>query len=196
MAEPTPRFSPEPEPLPIHRRRTDALEQRTEVIDTDPEKAKTLLAAVHGLTLAGESVRAIAELLKLTPGQVTFAQRVLRARGELADHAAHAIEQFKHEGIIAAIEGATEKIRNGDGRFIERMLEEGGVWSKKGADGDSQGRGAINPGLPALQINVVMPAHLKDAAPAEKAVFGQVLSSPKELPAADHGETPAIQHRK
>jgi hypothetical protein len=171
----TPRFSPDPEMLPIVR---GALERRVPELAPDPDTAKTVLATVHGLTLAGESVKAIAEITKLTPAQVQFAQRVLEARGDLKDRAQHVVARFAHEGIIAAVEGAMEKIQSGDGKFIERTLEEGGVWSKRGK-GDSEGaRGAVNPGLPALQINIALPPGVD---PAEKHVFGTVHATPKTI---------------
>lgn len=177
----TPRFSPNPEPLPIERRATEALEDRVEhAIGQSAEDAKKTLATILGLTLAGETVKGIAGIVGLKPAQVRFAQRVLRARGELGEQAKRVVEQFATEGVIAAVEGAMHKIQSGDGRFIERMLEESGVWSRPTAGDGTKGgaAGAVNPGLPALQINIALPPGVN---PAERQVFGQVLATPKVL---------------
>jgi DNA-binding phage protein len=175
-----PRFSPNPEPLPnlVSPRQKQALEEQADTIaGLNRDDAKKLIATIHGLTLAGESTSQIAKLTGVNREQVLLAQRMLRARGILDDHAASAVTQFKTEGIILAIEGATEKIKSGDGRFIERMLEEGGVWSNSRGSADNPGAGgAINPGLPALQINIALPPGVD---PVARKVFGQVLSNPK-----------------
>lgn len=177
----TPRFSPSPEPLPIDKRATQALEDRIDaVVGGSADDAKKTLATILGLTLSGETVKGIAQIVNLKPAQVRFAQRVLRARGELGEHAKRVVEQFATEGVIAAVEGAMAKLQSGDGRFIERMLEESGVWSRPTAGDGTKGgaAGAVNPGLPALQINIALPPGVN---PAEKQVFGQVLATPKAI---------------